>query len=54
MLFDYLAEVNERHKEKIHKGGHESIFVAKYLIKSSFLLLSKADKNLIKPNMLKR
>ena len=48
MLFDYLAGVDERHKEKIYEGGYGLIFVAKYLIRSNFLLLSKVDENLIK------
>ena len=47
MLFDYLAEVNERHKEKIHKGSYGLIFVAEYLIENNSLLLSKVDENLI-------
>ena len=47
MLFNYLAEVNERHKEKIYKGGYELIFVAEYLMRSSSLLLSKVDENFI-------
>ena len=47
MLFDYLAEVNERHKEKIHKGGYELVFVDEHFMRSSSLLLSKADKNII-------
>ena len=47
MLFDYLAEVNERYKEKIHKEGYRSIFVDEYLIRSSFLSLSKAGENII-------
>ena len=47
MLFDYLAKVNERHKEKIYKEGYKSIFIAEHLIRSSFLLLSKVDKNFI-------
>ena len=47
MLFNYLAEVNERYKEKIYKGDYKLIFVAKYLIKSNFFLLLKVDKNFI-------
>ena len=47
MLFDYLAEVDERYKEKIYKGNYELIFVTEYLIRSSSLLLSKADENFI-------
>ena len=47
MLFNYLAEVNEKHKEKIYKGGYRLIFVAKYFMRSNFLLLLKVDKNLI-------
>ena len=39
MLFDYLAGVDERHKEKIHEGGYESVFVGEYLIRSSSLSL---------------
>ena len=48
MLFDYLAEVDERHKEKIHEGGYRLVFVDKHLIKSSSLSSSKADENIIK------
>ena len=47
MLFDYLAEVNERHKEKIYEEGYGLVFVAEHLMRSSLLSLSKADKNLI-------
>ena len=48
MLFNYLAEVNERYKEKIYEESYKLIFVAEYLIRSNFLSLSKVDRNLIK------
>ena len=48
MLFNCLAKVNERYKEKIYKENYELVFIDKYLIKSSFLLLLKVDKNFIK------
>ena len=47
MLFDYLAEVDERYKGKIHKGGYKLVFVAEHLMRSNLLSLSKADENLI-------
>ena len=47
MLFDYLAEVNERYIKKNHKEGYGLVFVGEYLIRSSLLLLSKAGENII-------
>ena len=47
MLFDYLAEVNERYKEKIYEGDYRLIFIDKHFMKSSLLSLSKVDKNII-------
>ena len=47
MLFDYLAEVNERYKKKIHEEGYELVFIGEYLMRSSSLSLSKVNKNVI-------
>ena len=34
-------------KKKIHKGDYKSVFVDKHFMRSSFLLLSKVDENII-------
>ena len=53
MLFDYLVEVNERYKEKIHEEGYRLVFVIEYLMRSSFLSSSKVDENFIEIEYIK-